>query len=129
MSTRRKPLSLSLIAAILLAACQSSALSQGQVARLRTTNEAVQQEITQALKEMTGTAQLWIDARQLTESSTLTLERVRSKDPNGVIMQGADRELPEKFQLSWAGGQCVIVQLKTGKSRVLKQADCQPVPS
>ncbi len=129
MSTRRKPLSLSLIAAVLLAACQSSALSQGQVARLRTTNEAVQQEITQALKEMTGTSQLWIDARQLTESSILTLERVRSKDPNGVIMQGADRELPEKFQLRWAGGQCVIVQLKTGKSRVLKQADCQPVPS
>ena len=129
MSTRRKPLSLSLIAAVLLAACQSSALSQGQVARLRTTNEAVQQDITQALKEMTGTSQLWIDARQLTESSILTLERVRSKDPNGVIMQGADRELPEKFQLRWASGQCVIVQLKTGKSRVLKQADCQPVPS
>ena len=129
MSTRRKPLSPSLIAAVLLAACQSSALPQGQAARLRTTNEAVQQEITQALKEMTGTSQLWIDARQLTESSTLTLERVRSKDPNGVIMQGADRELPEKFQLRWSGGQCVIVQLKTGKSRVLKQADCQPVPS
>ena len=129
MSTRRKPLSLSLIAAVLLAACQSSALSQGQVARLRTTDDAVQQDITQALKELTGTSQLWIDARQLTESSILTLERVRSKDPNGVIMQGADRELPEKFQLRWASGQCVIVQLKTGKSRVLKQADCQPVPS
>lgn len=128
MSTRRKPLSLSLIAAVLLAACQSSALSQGQVARLRTTNEAVQQEITQALKEMTGTSQLWIDARQLTESSTLTLERVRSKDPNGVIMQGADRELPERFQLRWASGQCVLVQLSSGKSRVLKQADCQIFP-
>jgi hypothetical protein len=127
-STRRKPLSLSLIAAVLLAACQSSALSQGQVARLRTTNEAVQQEITQALKEMTGTSQLWIDARQLTESSTLTLERVRSKDPNGVIMQGADRELPERFQLRWASGQCVLVQLSSGKSRVLKQADCQIFP-
>jgi hypothetical protein len=127
-STRRKPLSLSLIAAVLLAACQSSALSQGQVARLRTTNEAVQQEITQALKEMTGTSQLWIDARQLTESSTLTLERVRSKDPNGVIMQGADRELPEKFQLRWASGQCMLVQLSSGKSRVLKQADCQIFP-
>ncbi len=128
MSTRRKPLSLSLIAAVLLAACQSSALSQGQVARLRTTNEAVQQEITQALKEMTGTSQLWIDARQLTESSTLTLERVRSKDPNGVIMQGADRELPERFQLRRASGQCVLVQLSSGKSRVLKQADCQIFP-
>jgi hypothetical protein len=128
-STRRKPLSLSLIAAVLLAACQSSALSQGQVARLRTTDDAVQQEITQALKEMTGTSQLWIDARQLTESSILTLERVRSKDPNGVIMQGADRELPEKFQLRWASGQCMLVQLSSGKSRVLKQADCQPVPS
>ena len=128
MSTRLKPLSLSLIAAVLLAACQSSALSQGQVARLRTTDDAVQQEITQALKEMTGTSQLWIDARQLTESSILTLERVRSKDPNGVIMQGADRELPEKFQLRWAIGQCMLVQLSSGKSRVLKQADCQIFP-
>jgi len=127
-STRRKPLSLSLIASVLLAACQSSALPQGQAARLRTTNEAVQQEITQALLEMTGASRLWIDARQLTESSTMTLERVRSKDPHGVIMQGADRELPEKFQLRWASGQCMLVQLSSGKSRVLKQADCQVIP-
>jgi hypothetical protein len=127
-STRRKPLSLSLIAAVLLAACQSSALPQGQAARLRTTNDAVQQEITRALKELTGASQLWIDARQLTESSTLTLERVPSKDPNGVVMQGADRALPEKFQLRWANGQCMLVQLSTGKSRVLQQADCQVAP-
>ena len=129
MSARPKALSAPVIAATLLAACQSSALPQGQAARLRTTNDAVQQEITQALKDLTGASHLLIDARQLTESSTLTLERVPSKDPNGVVMQGADRELPEKFQLRWTGGQCVIVQLKTGKSRVLKQADCQPVPS
>ena len=128
MSTRRKPLSLSLIAAVLLAACQSSALPQGQAARLRTTNDAVQQEITRALKELTGASQLWIDAQQLTESSTLTLERVPSKDPTGVVMQGADRALPEKFQLRWANGQCMLVQLSTGKSRVLQQADCQVAP-
>jgi hypothetical protein len=127
-STRRKPLSIPLIAAVLLAACHSNALPQGQAARLRTTNDAVQQEITRALKEMTGASQLWVDARQLTESSTLTLERVPNKDPNGVIMQGADRALPEKFQLRWVGGQCTIVQGSTGKSRVLHQADCQVLP-
>ena len=128
MSARRKALSAPVIAAALLAACQSSALPQGQAARLRTTNDAVQQEIAQALKDLTGASQLLIDARQLTESSTLTLERVRSKDPNGVVMQGADRELPEKFQLRWASGQCMLVQLSSGKSRVLKQADCQIFP-
>jgi len=127
-SARRKALSAPVIAAALLAACQSSALPQGQAARLRTTNDAVQQEIAQALKDLTGASQLLIDARQLTESSTLTLERVRSKDPNGVVMQGADRELPEKFQLRWASGQCMLVQLSSGKSRVLKQADCQIFP-
>ena len=128
MSKARKPLSVLLIAAVLLAACQSSALPQGQAARLRTTNDAVQQEITRALKELTGASQLWIDARQLTESSTLTLERVPSTDPTGVVMQGADRALPEKFQLRWVNGQCMLVQLSTGKSRILQQADCQGFP-
>jgi len=126
-STLCKALSVPLIAASLLAACQSDS-PQGQAARLQTTNDALQQELSQALQELTGASQLWIDARQLTLSSTLTLERVRSKDPNGVVMQGADRELPEIFQLRWANGQCMLVQLRTGKSRVLQQAECQVFP-
>ena len=54
--------------------------------------------------------------------------RAGRQDANGVVMQGADRELPDIFQLRWSGSQCVILQVKTGKSRVLKQADCQPAP-
>ena len=128
MSARHQVPSATLILALLLSACQSSAQSQGQAARLRTITEAAQQELTQALKELTGASQVRIDAGQLSQSNTLTLERVRSKDANGVIMQGADRDMPEIFQLRWAAGQCKIVQLSTGKSRVLQQADCLVVP-
>lgn len=128
MSARRKALSASVIATALFTACQSSALPQGQAARLRTTNDAVRIELTQALKDFTGASQLLIDPHQLTVASTLTLERVRGKDPNGLIRQGADRELPEIFQLRWASGQCMLVQLSTGKSRVLQQVDCQVIP-
>ena len=114
-----------LIVGFLLSACQSSALPQGH---LRSVNDAVQQELTQALTDLTGASRLLVDAAQLRQSPTLTLERAGRQDANGVVMQGADRELPDIFQLRWSGGQCVILQVKTGKSRVLKQADCQPAP-
>ena len=115
MSARHQVPSATLILALLLSACQSSAQSQGQAARLRTITEAAQQELTQALKELTGASQVRIDAGQLRSASE-------------VIMQGADREMPEIFQLRRAAGQCKIVQLSTGKSRVLQQADCLVVP-
>ena len=117
-----------LIVGFLLSACQSSALPQGQLTHLRSVNDAVQQELTQALTDLTGASRLLVDAAQLRQSPTLTLERAGRQDANGVVMQGVDRELPDIFQLRWSGGQCVILQVKTGKSRVLKQADCQPAP-
>jgi hypothetical protein len=128
MSARHQVPSATLILALLPSACQSSAQPQGQAARLRTVTEAAQQELTQALKEMTGASQLRIDIGQFSQTSTLTLERVQGRDANGVIMQGADRQMPEIFQLRWADGQCRIVQLSTGKSRVLQQADCLVAP-
>jgi hypothetical protein len=127
MKAGRKVPSAPLIVGVLLSACQSNALPQGQPARLRSVNDAVQRELTQALTELTGASRLMVDAEQLTQSPILTLERVGRQDANGVVMQGADRELPPTFELRWSGGQCVIVQLKTGKSRLLMQADCQPV--
>jgi len=117
-----------LIVGFLLSACQSSALPQGQPAHLRSVNGAVQQELIQALTDLTGASRLLVDAGQLRQSTTLTLERAGRQDSNGILLQGAERELPDVFELRWSGGQCVIVQLKTGKSRVLKQADCQPAP-
>jgi len=127
MKAGRKVASAPLIVGVLISACQSNALPQGPPARLRSVNDAVQRELTQALTELTGATRLMVDAEQLTQSPTLTLERVGRQDANGVVMQGADAELPTIFQLRWSGGQCVIVQLTTGKSRLLKQADCQPV--
>ena len=126
MKTKRRVPSAPLIL-LVLSACQSSALPQGQPARLRSVNDALQQELTQALTDLTGASRILVDAGPLRQSSTLTLERAGRQDVNGVVMQGAERELPDIFQLRWSGGQCVIVQLKTGKSRLLMQADCQPV--
>ncbi len=127
MKTKRRVPSAPLIL-LVLSACQSSALPQGQPARLRSVNDAVQQELTQALTDLTGASRLLVDAGQLRQSSTLTLERAGRQDAHGVLLQGAERELPDIFQLRWSGGQCAILQVRTGKSRVLKQADCQPAP-
>ncbi len=128
MSPRHLVPSVMLALVLLLSACQSGGTPQGPLARLRSVNTAVQDELTQAIKDLSGVSQLWIDAGQLTQSATLTLERMGRKDANGVIMQGADRELPEVFQLRWVDGVCRIVQVRTGKSRVLRQADCEALP-
>ena len=112
--------------ALLLAACQTPLGASPAV--LRTVNESAKQEINLALSDMLGASRVLVDVTPWTRSAILTLERAPLKDPKGMLVQGLNLEKPQVFRLEIYVGQCRIVQVNTGQSRALKQADCQPAP-
>lgn len=112
--------------ALLLAACQTPLGASPAV--LRTVNESAQQEINLALSDLLGASRVLVDVTPWTRSALLTLERAPLKDPKGMLVQGMNLEKPQVFRLEIYVGQCRIVQVNTGQSRALKQADCQPAP-
>ena len=115
------------ILALYLSACQTPLGASPAV--LRTVNESAQQEINLALSDLLGASRVLVDVTPWTRSALLTLERASLKDPKGMLVQGMNLEKPQVFRLEIYVGQCRIVQVNTGQSRALKQADCQPAPA
>jgi hypothetical protein len=126
MNPRRSATTLSICMAILLSACQTPWGASPAV--LRTVNDAAQHDINTAVAQMLGASKVLVDATPLTRSPLLTLERAPIKDPQGVRVQGLNLEMPEVFRLEMYAGKCRLVQIKTGQSRALQQAACQPAP-
>jgi hypothetical protein len=112
--------------ALLLAACQTPLGASPAV--LHTVSESAQQEISVALSDMLGASRVLVDVTPWTRSDLLTLERAPLKDPKGMLVQGLNLEKPQVFRLEIYAGQCRIVQVNTGQSRVLQHADCKPAP-
>lgn len=62
----------------------------------------------------------------LTQESSLTLERLRRRDPQGHPAQGRDLGMPERFLLVLSAGRCVLVHERTGRRFPLEATECAP---
>jgi len=62
----------------------------------------------------------------LTDSSTLTIEPVRLRDPQGYLANGRETRQPENFRLIRVGVRCVLVHERTGQRFTIANATCAP---
>jgi hypothetical protein len=48
---------------------------------------------------------------------------------NGLLANGRELGMPERFRLVKSGGQCVLVHERSGKRFALAATNCAPIPS
>ena len=60
----------------------------------------------------------------LTHDSSLTIEPVRLRDPQGNIAQGRETRMPEHFRLVESGHRCVLIHERTGQRMELANTKC-----
>jgi hypothetical protein len=63
----------------------------------------------------------------LTREDTLVVERIRHRDPNGLLVEGRDMGRPERFHLVKSGADCVLVHENTGRRFPLSQTNCAAI--
>jgi hypothetical protein len=73
-------------------------------------------------------AQVTLADDALTHESILLIERARRLDPSGLLANGRELGMPERFRLVKSGGQCVLVHERSGKRAVLAATECAPGP-
>jgi hypothetical protein len=58
----------------------------------------------------------------LTAQSVLIIEPVRPRDQSGLLLNGRELGLPERFELAKSGSCCLLVQERTGERWRLRQS-------
>jgi hypothetical protein len=111
-----------------LGACQSVEPEGWRPALLTKVDSAIDAELHEAVREMLGGSKVVLGPRELMRVPHLLLERAPVKDPNGILHYGSERETPQSFRLEIYAGKCRLVQVQTGQSRVLQQAQCKLAP-
>jgi hypothetical protein len=71
-------------------------------------------------------AQVTLADDALTHESILLIERARRLDPSGLLANGRELGMPERFRLVKSGGQCVLVHERSGRRAVLAATECAP---
>ena len=106
-----------LLAACLLSACQMTSAHPAQAAVLTDPDEAVRQELRQAIQAISGFARVTPANSDLTRSSELVIERKQHHTVNGDLLQGRDLEQPQRFALQLQDGQCCLLHRASACSR------------
>jgi len=65
--------------------------------------------LSKAVSEALNGAPVKLAADALTKTDVLIIEREQARDPNGQMLNGREREMPEHFQLVKSADQCVLV--------------------
>jgi hypothetical protein len=81
-------------------------------------------ELEQAVSAALNGATVSLRDDALTRENTLVVERIRHRDPSGLLIEGRDLGAPERFRLVKNGDQCVLVHEKTGRRFPLSQTTC-----
>lgn len=113
------------VSCVILSACQMTSAQVPSPAVLTNPGPEVRLEISQAIIAMTGYSSVALADQDLTQSSELVIERRHQKTANGVLIQGRDLELPQRFTLVLLGAQCWLVHQSTKQSTLLKKARCR----
>lgn len=113
------------VSCVILSACQVTSAQIPSPAVLTNPGSEVRLEISQAIIAMTGYSSVALADQDLTQSSELVIERKHQRTANGVLIQGRDLELPQRFRLVLQGGQCWLVHQATEQRTLLKTARCR----
>jgi hypothetical protein len=113
------------IALLLLAACQMTTAQPASPAVLTNPGADVQQELAQAIADLSGFASVRLSDADLTRSSELLVERTPQRSLQGEGLQGRDLELPQRFRLLTWNGQCWLLHVASGRQQPLKRAQCR----
>ena len=82
--------------------------------------------IRQAVSVALNGAPVTIADDALTDDGVLLIEHARLRDPNGMLVNGRDPGVPERFHLVKSGERCILVQDRTDRRTVLTGAQCAP---
>lgn len=116
---------ITLVACLVISACQSNTAGFMQAALLLNPGPDVTQEIREAVTDFTSFSSVQLSERDLTHSSVLVVERQRRMDDKGDVLQGRDLEMPFRFQLVTYEGRCWLMQLPSGQRHWLQKAQCK----
>ena len=86
-------------------------------------------ELVRAVGAALDGARVTVADDALTHESVLLIERAKRLDPNGLLANGRELGMPERFRLVKSGGQCVLVHERSGKRFALAATACAPIPS
>src|SRR5262252_2525260 len=80
--------------------------------------------LSKAVSEALNGAPVKLAADALTKTDVLIIERDQPRDPNGQMLNGREREMPEHFQLVKSADQCVLVHRRTEQRFPLAGVAC-----
>ena len=65
----------------------------------------------------------------LTRDDQLIIGRAQARDARGLPLNGRELGRPQHFRLERRGSLCILLHLESGKSSVLENTTCRPVPA
>ncbi len=104
-----------------LCACAPAAIRDPTPALLTHPTEKNQIELSRVVGEALGRPPVLLAPDALTRESSLTIEPVRPRDPNGLPLDGRALGHSEHFRLVKEGARCVLIQERTGIRWTLSQ--------
>ena len=117
------------LSSVLLAGC-SAQPAQPEVPALLTASDAASRaELERVISQAFNGVKVTLADDALTRESTLSIERARPRDAQGVPLDGRDTGRPEHFRLLKVGSDCVLVQESTGQRWMLKDSKCVAAPT
>jgi heme A synthase len=115
-----------LAAAVVLAACVSTASRSDEPAVITAPTPASRAELAHVVSAALHGAPVTLADDALTKESLLIIERARMRDASGVPIDGRVTEKPEQFELVKSGSQCVLIHRRTGARHALTHTTCAP---
>jgi hypothetical protein len=112
---------------VLAPACKTVAAGQDRPAVLSEPVAKGRAEVASSVSAALGGVPVTLADDALTRESTLVLERARRRDPNGLLIQGRERGMPERFDLVKNGSDCLLVHQRTGKRIALHEVACSAI--
>ncbi len=119
-------ITLSLLAAVLLAACSSlsAANDEDVTALIAEPTESSRAALRQAVKTAFNGMDIMLADDALTRTSLLTIERRPIFDKQGNRIMGRDLSRPHIFRLVKSGDDCVLVRVPDDRRWVLADTRC-----
>jgi hypothetical protein len=116
-------------AALLLAAaaCRTAPARHDVPAVITEPSARSRAELEQAVSAALNGASVTLRDDALTHEDALIVERIRHRDPNGILIEGRDMGRPERFHLVKNGTECVLVHENTGRRFPLSQTTCAAI--
>lgn len=115
-----------IIATLLISACNNQSRAEDVPAVLVEPNEAVRAELLSAVRRSLNHRPVTLADSALTSNSLLTIERKSHRSLEGRPATGRQMEPPERFRLVQSDDQCVLIHLNSGDTTTLESATCEP---